>query len=322
MSGLKRFLQNRPLWVVLLPLNCCFFVIFIVYISALAPDPQATRSTRSTPPRHIDPPKPNAEHSLLLIGIISSLNPDSRSRRDAVRSTWLQWSQTTEAAGLVRHLFIVGVHSCRSSPTSETLLGGDSPSMIFKESESESEEKRYYADSAGGDGKPTAVCSPDQLAIEERLIEEAEQFGDILRVDVEDKANPGYKTLALHRYAASRQGSQPRFVMKTDDDVFVRLDRIVDELHSRLRTPTAAATPPLSWGFFWKQVPQSAESFDQRWPLDTFPPFASGVCNVVGQQLSSFVGRSWSTLQVLDSEEASMGVWLAGQQKEIGRAHV
>lgn len=76
-------------------------------------------------------------------------------------------------------------------------------------------------------------------AAQEAVHQEAEQFGDILQGDFEDTyMNLTLKsTMALKYVAAACGGGKkaPRFVMKTDDDIFINVPLLVSSMLKELK---------------------------------------------------------------------------------------
>jgi Galactosyltransferase len=84
-----------------------------------------------------------------------------------------------------------------------------------------------------------ALGSKGGDAAQEAVHQEAEQFGDILQGDFEDTyMNLTLKsTMALKYVAAACGGGKkaPRFVMKTDDDIFVNVPLLVSSMIKELK---------------------------------------------------------------------------------------
>mmetsp|Transcript_13236 Transcript_13236/g.37362 ORF Transcript_13236/g.37362 Transcript_13236/m.37362 type:complete len:253 (-) Transcript_13236:1997-2755(-) len=131
---------------------------------------------------------------------------------------------------------------------------------------------------------------------EEQLADEAEEAGDMLFVDSpEGYAHLWRKTLTFLRWADSSSASAegPRFFMHVDDDSFVRLDLLLPEM----RTWPGSR---FYWGYIWdpaagrvttpiRNPANKSHMPEEQYPLDYYPPFASG-CGFV---------LSWDLVQAL-----------------------
>jgi len=99
-----------------------------------------------------------------------------------------------------------------------------------------------------------------------------------------------------------------KFVMKLDDDSFVRLDTILSDLQLKQYLGR------LYWGFFRgnsivKRIGKWAEN---SWYLsDHYLPYALGGGYILSSELIEYVARNHDMLQFYKSEDVSLGVWLA-----------
>lgn len=98
-----------------------------------------------------------------------------------------------------------------------------------------------------------------------------------------------------------------QFALKADDDTFVRLDVLVQEL--RAEEPRR-----LYWGFFSGRgrVKSAGRWQESAWVLcDHYLPYALGGGYVISADLVRFLRLSSEFLQLWHSEDASLGAWLA-----------
>ena len=85
-------------------------------------------------------------------------------------------------------------------------------------------------------------CSQEEA--DEATLEEAAEHGDLIFVpgtQGTDYRSIVYKTFALVQWVARH--SQPRFVLKTDDDAYVHTANLVASLQKVLRVPAAIRLP-------------------------------------------------------------------------------
>ncbi|XP_053137438.1 beta-1,3-galactosyltransferase 6 [Hemicordylus capensis] len=106
-----------------------------------------------------------------------------------------------------------------------------------------------------------------------------------------------------------------RFVLKADDDTFVRLDVLVEEL--RAKEPRR-----LYWGFFSGRgrVKSGGKWKENAWLLcDYYLPYALGGGYVISADLVHYLRLSQDYLNIWQSEDVSMGAWLA--PVDVKRVH-
>ena len=268
------------------------------------------------PPPPLLSPMPLRPGARVVVMILSDGHPASAEARAAVRSGWLQL-----APGLpVKHVF------CLVAP----------------------------ADVAAEAAAPLAA--------------EAELYRDLLFIEGdEDYRILASKTLHCFRAlaapdatpaAAAAAASWLRspvlgtfdFVVKTDHDVFLRVDTLQRELSEELiaaaaaeadraafgrvrRGGTAASAsaspaplPLLSWrGFVYTSIPPLRDLLDKnadsRSPLMTFPPYTAGVAFVLSADLLRQVLRLRAPALPLNEDQA-VGLWIAQREVEFGAAPV
>ncbi|GAB1607917.1 beta-1,3-galactosyltransferase 6-like [Argonauta hians] len=98
-----------------------------------------------------------------------------------------------------------------------------------------------------------------------------------------------------------------KYVLKTDQDTYVRLGRIEKELRS-------TAKDRLYWGFFdgRAHVKKQGKWKEQSFVLcDRYLPYAVGGGYVLSADLVHFIAVNRNLLQLFHSEDVSVGVWLA-----------
>ncbi|XP_074654984.1 beta-1,3-galactosyltransferase 6-like [Tubulanus polymorphus] len=106
-----------------------------------------------------------------------------------------------------------------------------------------------------------------------------------------------------------------RYVLKTDDDSYVRLRPIFDELKRK-------RTQRLYWGFFYGngRVKHTGQWAEKDWVLcDRYLPYARGGGYVISADLVHYLAATAPYLKRYKSEDVSVGAWLA--PLEINRLH-
>jgi len=148
------------------------------------------------------------------------------------------------------------------------------------------------------------------------LNHESAKYGDLIRlVDHED----AYQTLTgkvLLSFVWISKNLKFAFVFKVDDDTFARVDIILEELRHR------STRKPLYWGFFdgRAQIKKKGRWAEQKWVLcDRYLPHARGGGYILSASLVDYIVRSKDLLQQFNSEDVSIGAWLA--PLDIERLH-
>lgn len=106
------------------------------------------------------------------------------------------------------------------------------------------------------------------------------------------------------------------YVLKVDDDSFVRLDLLYDELidkHARFKQQSKN-DPSLYWGFFdgRAHVKRKGPWTENNWFLcDRYLPYALGGGYLISRNLVQFVSNNFHLFNSYQSEDVSLGVWLA-----------
>lgn len=110
------------------------------------------------------------------------------------------------------------------------------------------------------------------------------------------------------------------YLLKTDDDTYVKLDYLIEDLHAydnhikRKQTTPNAIRPELYWGYFngranvktrgqWKEV-----NFNL---CERYLPYALGGGYVLSRNLVHFIAKNHRTLSQYKSEDISVGLWLS-----------
>ncbi|XP_078464010.1 beta-1,3-galactosyltransferase 6 [Lampetra fluviatilis] len=153
-----------------------------------------------------------------------------------------------------------------------------------------------------------AVGTHGLSAVEARgLAEEQDRHGDLLLLP---ELRDSYENLTrklLHMMAWLGQNADFEFVLKVDDDSFVRLDALVPELRRQ-------DARRLYWGFFngRARVKGSGRWKESDWVLcDHYLPYALGGGYVLSADLVRYVRDNAPMLKLFRSEDAALGAWLA-----------
>lgn len=149
------------------------------------------------------------------------------------------------------------------------------------------------------------------LQVDEALKAEAVEFGDITRLDFHDSyENLTIKTVKMFGYARDHSFQS---MFKTDDDSFVRLDRLWERIDStrNLRNYYAGHC---SRDFPVNTDPQSKNYMGDTYPgHETLPLLCHGGGYLVGNTLFSYILDNQKNLVMHRNEDVAVTLWLRGE---------
>lgn len=155
------------------------------------------------------------------------------------------------------------------------------------------------------------------LLVNEELLNEAQTYGDTqLMPFVDYYSLITWKTVAICIFGT--QVLSAKYVMKTDDDAFVRVDEVMASLnkinvnHGLLYgLINSDARPHRDPNSKWYISPE-------EWSEETYPPWAHGPGYVVSQDIAKEVYRKHKTgdLKMFKLEDVAMGIWIAEMKKK------
>ncbi|KAK0573159.1 hypothetical protein LWI29_003748 [Acer saccharum] len=149
------------------------------------------------------------------------------------------------------------------------------------------------------------------------LWNEARTYGDIqLMPFVDYYSIITWKTLAICIFGTKVVSA--KFVMKTDDDAFVRVDEVLTSLN-RIHV-----TSGLLYGLINSDSKPHRNSDSkwyispEEWPEETYPPWAHGPGYVVSRDVAKEVYKRYKKgrLKMFKLEDVAMGIWIAAMKKE------
>ncbi|KAK6173013.1 hypothetical protein SNE40_016553 [Patella caerulea] len=145
-----------------------------------------------------------------------------------------------------------------------------------------------------------------EVGVEAELSKEVKENGDILLVDTMDVyRNLPRKLLACHRWFNDKY--EVHFVLKTDDDCFVDISSILNNLH-------VYPSNKLWLGHFrddWL-VQRSSKWRERYYTSQIYPKFACGSGNVVSSDVHNWLAGNYLDLFAgYQGEDTAMGIWLS-----------
>jgi hypothetical protein len=145
-------------------------------------------------------------------------------------------------------------------------------------------------------------CDPETIALEQKLAEEENTYQDIQRLDIHNEQTQ--KIGRVMEWAATLDFD---YFIKTDHDVFVRIDTILLELQGfgpRLKYWT---------GFVWRNIPPVASTTDNTkgvtYELGKYPPYTAGTLHILSSDLVQGLSSPLPRRQY-QNEDQSLGIWL------------
>ena len=137
---------------------------------------------------------------------------------------------------------------------------------------------------------------------------ENQQYNDML---ILPSHNDSYSSLT-QKLVSSMQfintASKAKFVLKVDDDSFVRLDLLESQLISLMDGKL------IYWGYFSAAAPIQSSGIwkETRWFLcDKYLPYAVGGGYILSSDLIEYIATNADLLQHYTSEDVSVGTWLS-----------
>ncbi|CAB4295256.1 unnamed protein product [Prunus armeniaca] len=153
--------------------------------------------------------------------------------------------------------------------------------------------------------------------VNEELWNEAQTYGDIqLMPFVDYYGLITWKTLAICIFGTEVVSA--KFVMKTDDDAFVRVDEVLASLN-RIKVTRGLLYGLINSDSRPHRNPDSKWYISpEEWPEQTYPPWAHGPGYVVSNDIAKAVSARYrkGSLKMFKLEDVAMGIWIADMKKE------
>uniref|UniRef100_A0A0D9WWI7 Galectin domain-containing protein n=1 Tax=Leersia perrieri TaxID=77586 RepID=A0A0D9WWI7_9ORYZ len=141
------------------------------------------------------------------------------------------------------------------------------------------------------------------------LKKEAEFFGDIVFVPFLDNYDlVVLKTLAICEYGVHVVSA--KYVMKCDDDTFVRLDSIINEVK---KVPSGRSLYIGNMNFNHRPLRYGKWAVTyEEWPEEVYPVYANGPGYVISSDIAEFIVSEFmdQKLRLFKMEDVSMGLWV------------
>ncbi|KAM7269183.1 hypothetical protein ACFE04_024680 [Oxalis oulophora] len=158
--------------------------------------------------------------------------------------------------------------------------------------------------------------------VNKELWNEAHTYGDIqLMPFVDYYGLITWKTLGICIFGTEVVSA--KFVMKTDDDAFVRVDEVLANL-KRFNVNRGLLYGLINSDSQPHRNPDSKWFIShEEWPEDTYPPWAHGPGYAVSRDIAKAIHKKYKKgrLKMFKLEDVAMGLWVAEMKKDGLKVH-
>ncbi|XP_044490248.1 hydroxyproline O-galactosyltransferase GALT6-like [Mangifera indica] len=141
------------------------------------------------------------------------------------------------------------------------------------------------------------------------LKKEADYFGDIVIVPYMDAYDlVVLKTVAICEYGVRAVAA--KYIMKCDDDTFVRVDAVIKEATKVNRDESLYIG---NINYYHKPLRHGKWAVTyEEWPEEDYPPYANGPGYIVSSDIAHFIVNDFEKhmLRLFKMEDVSMGMWV------------
>ncbi|KAH6797394.1 Galactosyltransferase family protein [Perilla frutescens var. hirtella] len=141
------------------------------------------------------------------------------------------------------------------------------------------------------------------------LKREAEFFGDIVIVPYMDNYDlVVLKTVAICEYGVRTVSA--KYIMKGDDDTFVRVDAIINEAK---KVPENKSLYIGNINYYHKPLRSGKWAVTyEEWPEEAYPPYANGPGYIISSDIANYIVSDFEKrrLRLFKMEDVSMGMWV------------
>lgn len=153
--------------------------------------------------------------------------------------------------------------------------------------------------------------------VNKEIWREAVTYGDIQLMPFVDYYNLiTIKTIAICVFGTEILRS--KYIMKTDDDTFVRVDEVLSVLNKR-QEKKGLLYGSLEFDSWPHRDPNDKWFISpEEWPHPSYPPWAHGPGYIISRDLASYVvqGHKDRSLKLFKLEDVSMGIWIEEYKKQ------
>ncbi|XP_022942277.1 hydroxyproline O-galactosyltransferase GALT4-like [Cucurbita moschata] len=142
------------------------------------------------------------------------------------------------------------------------------------------------------------------------LKKEAEYFGDIVIVPYMDNYDlVVLKTIAICEYGVRTVAAN--YIMKCDDDTFVRVDAVIDEAHEVQSDGGSLYVGNMNFHHKPLRHGKWAVTYEE-WPEEDYPTYANGPGYILSSDIAEYIVSEFEKhrLRLFKMEDVSMGMWV------------
>ncbi|CAL0305048.1 unnamed protein product [Lupinus luteus] len=153
------------------------------------------------------------------------------------------------------------------------------------------------------------VALNSRKEVNTELKKEAEFFGDIVIVPYMDNYDlVVLKTVAICEYGVHTVSA--KYIMKSDDDTFVRVDAVIDEGR---KVPDDMSFYIGNINYYHKPLRSGKWAVTyEEWPEEDYPPYANGPGYIMSADITRYIVSEFEMhkLRLFKMEDVSMGMWV------------
>ncbi|OIW17241.1 hypothetical protein TanjilG_00204 [Lupinus angustifolius] len=153
------------------------------------------------------------------------------------------------------------------------------------------------------------VALNSRKEVNTELKKEAEFFGDVVIVPYMDNYDlVVLKTVAICEYGVHTVSG--KYIMKGDDDTFVRLDAVIDEAR---KVPDDMSFYIGNINYYHKPLRSGKWAVTyEEWPEEDYPPYANGPGYIMSADIACYIVSEFEMhkLRLFKMEDVSMGMWV------------
>ncbi|XP_038893305.1 hydroxyproline O-galactosyltransferase GALT6-like isoform X1 [Benincasa hispida] len=141
------------------------------------------------------------------------------------------------------------------------------------------------------------------------LKKEAEYFGDIVIVPYMDNYDlVVLKTIAICEYGVRTVAA--KYIMKCDDDTFVRVDAVMNEAH-KVQAGRSLYVGNMNYHHKPLRHGKWAVTYEE-WPEEDYPAYANGPGYILSSDIAEYIVSEFEKhkLRLFKMEDVSMGMWV------------
>ncbi|KAF6981985.1 hypothetical protein CFC21_000427 [Triticum aestivum] len=153
------------------------------------------------------------------------------------------------------------------------------------------------------------VALNGKMEVNAELKREAEFFQDIVIVPFMDS----YDLVVLKTIAIAEYGVRvipAKYVMKCDDDTFVRIDSVLDQV-KKVKSDKSVYVGSINYYHRPLRSGKWAVTYEE-WPEEAYPSYANGPGYVISSDIARYIVSEFDnqTLRLFKMEDVNMGMWV------------